>query len=82
MRTAIAVFTLTLIGGTTESGMSQTLPADVGSGRLAWFDLTTTNLARSQAFYGSSNPAATRSASTRELLSGRPRHRPGDGPAA
>jgi predicted enzyme related to lactoylglutathione lyase len=52
MRTAIAVFTLTLISGLTESGMSQTLPADAGSGRVAWFDLTTTNLARSKAFYG------------------------------
>ena len=52
MRTAIAVFTLTLISGIAESGMSQTLPADVGSGRVAWFDLSTTDLARSQAFYG------------------------------
>lgn len=52
MRTAIAVFTLTLISGTIESAISQTLPADVGSGRVAWFDLATTNLARSKAFYG------------------------------
>jgi predicted enzyme related to lactoylglutathione lyase len=52
MRTAIAVFTLTFISGMTESGTSQTLPADVGSGRVAWFDLTTTDLALSRAFYG------------------------------
>lgn len=51
MRIAIAVFTLTLINGMAESGMSQTLPADVGAGRVAWFDLTTTDLPRSKAFY-------------------------------
>lgn len=28
------------------------LPADVGSGRIAWFDITTTDLARSKDFYG------------------------------
>ena len=29
-----------------------TLPADVGPGRVAWFDITTTNLPRSKDFYG------------------------------
>ena len=29
-----------------------TLPADVGAGRIAWFDITTTNLAQSKDFYG------------------------------
>lgn len=29
-----------------------TLPADVGPGRIAWFDITTTNLSRSKDFYG------------------------------
>lgn len=28
------------------------MPADVGPGRVAWFDITTTNLARSKEFYG------------------------------
>lgn len=28
------------------------LPADVGAGRVAWFDITTTNLAKSKEFYG------------------------------
>jgi len=28
------------------------LPADVGAGRVAWFDITTTDLPRSKAFYG------------------------------
>jgi len=27
-------------------------PADVGPGRIAWFDITTTNLSRSKEFYG------------------------------
>ena len=29
-----------------------TPPADVGAGRIAWFDITTTNLAQSKEFYG------------------------------
>jgi predicted enzyme related to lactoylglutathione lyase len=29
-----------------------TPPADVGAGRIAWFDITTTDLARSKEFYG------------------------------
>lgn len=29
-----------------------TPPADVGAGRVAWFDITTTNLSRSKDFYG------------------------------
>ena len=28
------------------------LPADVGTGRVAWFDITTTNLTKSKDFYG------------------------------
>ena len=30
---------------------AQTLPEDVGAGRVAWFDLTTTDLVRSKEFY-------------------------------
>ena len=30
----------------------KSLPADVGPGRVAWFDITTTNLAQSKDFYG------------------------------
>ena len=52
MRPAIVVLTLTLIGGQVQSAIGQTPPADVGSGRIAWFDLTTTNLPRSKDFYG------------------------------
>lgn len=36
-----------------SSGLSaKPLPADVGPGRVAWFDLTTTNLTQSKEFYG------------------------------
>jgi len=52
MRAAIVVLTLTLSGAQTQSVRGQSLPADVGSGRVAWFDLTTTNLPRSKGFYG------------------------------
>lgn len=31
---------------------AQAMPADVGAGRIAWFDLSTTDLAKSRAFYG------------------------------
>ena len=30
----------------------KSMPADVGSGRVAWFDITTTDLAKSKEFYG------------------------------
>ena len=33
-------------------GEDKALPADVGPGRVAWFDITTTNLRRSTEFYG------------------------------
>lgn len=31
---------------------AKTLPADVGPGRVAWFDITTSDLAKSKDFYG------------------------------
>jgi predicted enzyme related to lactoylglutathione lyase len=52
MRTAIVVLTMTLMSGQARPATGQTLPADVGAGRIAWFDLTTTDLARSRDFYG------------------------------
>ena len=52
MRTAVVVLTLTPITGQGQSAIGQTFPADVGPGRIAWFDLTTTNLAGSKDFYG------------------------------
>ena len=35
-----------------QSVPSKSLRADVGAGRVAWFDLTTTNLKKSKEFYG------------------------------
>ncbi len=52
MRSALVVLTLTLICGHARTAAGQTMPADVGSGRIAWFDLTTTDLSRSKQFYG------------------------------
>ncbi len=54
MRTAILAMTLVL---TFLTGQSQELPrksppADVGPGRIAWFDITTSNLSQSKEFYG------------------------------
>jgi predicted enzyme related to lactoylglutathione lyase len=43
---------LTLVTGQTREGRTKAAPADVGPGRIAWFDLTTTNLKQSKDFYG------------------------------
>jgi len=51
-RTLLAATTsLILLGGVMLSASGKP-PADVGPGRVAWFDITTTNLQQSQAFYG------------------------------
>lgn len=58
MRTAIfTVFValtllLALSLGPSQADPPKPLPADVGPGRVAWFDITTTNLAKSKDFYG------------------------------
>ena len=54
MRNVVLAFTmaLTLIPGQPQSDRSKSLPADVGPGRVAWFDITTSNLAQSKEFYG------------------------------
>ena len=38
--------------GHAETDSSASWPADVGPGRVAWFDLTTTDLAKAKEFYG------------------------------
>src|SRR6185436_1090418 len=43
---------LTLAAGQLRAETNKTPPADVGPGRIAWFDITTTDLARSKEFYG------------------------------
>ena len=35
-----------------QSKPPKSMPADVGSGRVAWFDITTTDLSKSKEFYG------------------------------
>ena len=51
MRNAILAMILATTFGTAELHAA-TLPADVGPGRIAWFDITTTNLPQSKDFYG------------------------------
>jgi predicted enzyme related to lactoylglutathione lyase len=43
---------LTLMTGQLWAATSKAPKVDVGAGRIAWFDLTTTNLALSREFYG------------------------------
>ena len=54
MRNAILAitFALTFVSGPVDTSKDKTLPADVGPGRVAWFDITTTNLPQSREFYG------------------------------
>jgi predicted enzyme related to lactoylglutathione lyase len=54
MRNAILAitFALTLVTGSVDAQKKRTPKAGVGSGRIAWFDITTTNLAQSRDFYG------------------------------
>ena len=51
MRNAILAitFTLTLVTGRLDAAKDK--PPDVGPGRIAWFDITTTNLPQSREFY-------------------------------
>src|SRR6185295_8467063 len=54
MRNAILVMILasTLVTGELQGAPPKTPPADVGPGRIAWFDITTTSLPQSKEFYG------------------------------
>jgi predicted enzyme related to lactoylglutathione lyase len=54
MRNAILAMTVALALGTgqLQADPPKPLPADVGPGRVAWFDITTSNLAKSKEFYG------------------------------
>lgn len=48
----IAAVALTLVAGQVQADPPKSPPADVGLGRVAWFDITTSNLAQSREFYG------------------------------
>ena len=54
MRNAILamIMTLTFVAGQVDGATRKTPPADVGPGRIAWFDIATTDLPRSSEFYG------------------------------
>lgn len=54
MRNAILAMILAsaLVTGELHAAPPKAPPADVGPGRIAWFDITTTNLPRSKDFYG------------------------------
>lgn len=54
MRNAVLAMILasTLVTGGLQAEAAKALPADVGPGRIAWFDITTTDLPRSKDFYG------------------------------
>jgi len=54
MRKAILVMTaaLALVAGQLHPAPPKAPPADVGPGRVAWFDITTSNLPQSKEFYG------------------------------
>ena len=54
MRNVILSMTaaLAMLTGPFQSNTTKPLPADVGPGRIAWFDITTSNLQQSKDFYG------------------------------
>ena len=47
-----ALVSIVLLAATSSEVFAKSLPADVGPGRVAWFDITTTNLTQSKDFYG------------------------------
>jgi uncharacterized protein len=53
MRSSILAIAITLGPGLQDAASQQKpLPVDVGPGRVAWFDITTTDLGKSTTFYG------------------------------
>jgi len=51
MRTTTLMASLIALCGAMHPAAAQDMPPDVGAGRVAWFDLSTTDLARSKEFY-------------------------------
>jgi predicted enzyme related to lactoylglutathione lyase len=47
----LATTVMAVAFGLPQSERSKSMPADVGPGRVAWFDLTTTDLSKSREFY-------------------------------
>ena len=50
--TILAAAVMTFLAGQLQAEAPKPLPADVGNGRIVWFDISTANLARSKEFYG------------------------------
>jgi len=51
-RVMLTVTALATIGTGLLAQVKPQMPPDVGPGRVAWFDISTTNLARAREFYG------------------------------
>jgi len=47
----LAMIVMALAFGQAQSAPPKSMPADVGPGRVAWFDITTTDLGKSKEFY-------------------------------
>jgi predicted enzyme related to lactoylglutathione lyase len=52
MRSATVAMAMILTAATVRADPPKSQPADVGPGRVAWFDITTSSLPQSRAFYG------------------------------
>ena len=52
MHKGIVAMGITLAAAAAWAEQPKSHPADVDPGRVAWFDITTSNLAQSEAFYG------------------------------
>ncbi len=52
MHKAIVAMTITLAAAAASAEPPKSHPVDVAPGRVAWFDITTSNLQQSRAFYG------------------------------
>ena len=50
--TLLPMLVMVVTFGQAQSDRSKSMPIDVGPGRVAWFDITTTDLAKSKEFYG------------------------------
>ena len=48
----LAMTAVAVAGGAALAQSKAPMPADVGAGRAAWFDISTTNVARAREFYG------------------------------
>lgn len=51
MRIQLLAVPLVLLAARPQAIRAQALPADVGAGHIAWFDLATTDIAKSKTFY-------------------------------